>query len=381
MDSQPPKAPDLSRHGDVGKRSSRSVAAADESPPEPGRTWVAPVAAVGALAALVAAAVRLESPATGGGSPAAAGGVAPGTPGTAPVPVQLHRGGHPAPARTFSRQYTKALVLGGQRSPHAFHHSLTGVAVGSGDFIYALGDGEVRVFEPGGTRARGWKVVENAECLTVAPDGRVLVGAGDRVYVYDASGRPAGSFRVGPSDHPARVTAIKVHRDAVLVADAAGRVVRRLNADGGEVSVIGNQDKTNGFMLPNKWLDIDVDAGGVVYATDTGRHQVTSWTLDGAPVAKFGKFGMLNAEDFVGCCNPVNLALLPDGGLVTAEKVAARVKVFAADRQLLAVIGPEHFDPNCVHIHVAVDSRGRILAGDPLRREIMVFGATKRSGA
>ena len=83
-----------------------------------------------------------------------------------------------------------------------------------------------------------------------------------------------------------------------------------------EVALIGNRDKTNGFMLPNKWLDIDVDAGGVVYATDTGRHQVTSWTLDGAPVGKFGRFGMLNAEDFVGCCNPVNLALLPDGGIV-----------------------------------------------------------------
>ena len=369
----PPKPPNQSRHSDVRKESSRSVATADEPPPAPRRQWVAPVAAVGALGALVAAAVRLESPAPGSGSPATARGVAPGSPGTAPVPVQLHKGGQPAPARRFSRQYTKSLVIGGERSADAFRRSLAGVAVGTGDLVYALGDDEVRVFEPGGARARGWKIVENAECLTVAPDGRVLVGAGDRVHLYDASGRPAGSFRVGPPDRPARVTAIRVHGDAVLVADAAGRVVRRLDVNGGEVAVIGNRDKTNGFMLPNKWLDIDVDAGGVVYATDTGRHQVTSWTLEGAPVAKFGKFGMLNAEDFVGCCNPVNLALLPDGGIVTSEKVAARVKVFGADRQLLAVIGPEHFDPGCVHIHVAVDSRGRILAADPVRREIMVF--------
>jgi hypothetical protein len=83
---------------------------------------------------------------------------------------------------------------------------------------------------------------------------------------------------------------------------------------------------------------------------------------------------MVRPEDFVGCCNPVNLATAPDGSIVTAEKVAARVKVFGRDRALLAVIGPEHFDPMCRHIHVAVDSTGRIVTADPERRTIAVFG-------
>ena len=112
----------------------------------------------------------------------------------------------------------------------------------------------------------------------------------------------------------------------------------------------------------------------MVYATDTGRHQVTTWKLDGAPVAAFGKFGQAKPEDFVGCCNPVNLAVAPDGCVVTGEKVAARVKVFGPDRALLAVIGPEHFDPMCTHIHLAVDSSGRIVAADPVRRTITIFG-------
>ena len=116
-----------------------------------------------------------------------------------------------------------------------------------------------------------------------------------------------------------------------------------------------------------------MDAAGVVRATDSGRHQVTAWALDGSPVGKFGKFGMHAPADFVGCCNPVNVAMTPDGKVVTAEKMVARVKVYEPDGRLLAVIGPEHFDPTCTQIHVAVDANGRILAADPVRRQVMVF--------
>jgi hypothetical protein len=49
------------------------------------------------------------------------------------------------------------------------------------------------------------------------------------------------------------------------------------------------------------------------------------------------------------------------------------VKVFEPDGRLLAVIGTEHFDPMCTQIPLAVDSRGRILAADPVRRRIQVF--------
>jgi len=117
----------------------------------------------------------------------------------------------------------------------------------------------------------------------------------------------------------------------------------------------------------------------VVRATDTGRHQVSSWALDGTPLGKFGKFGMSDPADFVGCCNPMNVATTPDGKVVTAEKMVARVKVYEPDGRLLAVIGPEHFDAKCTQIHLAVDAKGRILAADPVRREITVFAPVVKS--
>jgi hypothetical protein len=90
---------------------------------------------------------------------------------------------------------------------------------------------------------------------------------------------------------------------------------------------------------------------------------------------------MSNPEDFVGCCNPVNLASTPDGKVVTGEKMVARVKVYEPDGKLLAVIGPENFDPNCIHIHLAVDSKGRILAADPVRRQVNIFSLVAKGGS
>jgi sugar lactone lactonase YvrE len=260
--------------------------------------------------------------------------------------------------------------------PGEFRRALSGIAIGPRDSVVALGDDEVRVFEAPGRPARTWSAPKDAACLGVARDGRTLVGSPGRVDLYGETGAHLGGFAVGASGRPADVTAVRLVGDSVLVADAAARVIRRYDLRGTETGVIGSRNKTGGFMLPNRSLDIDVDAAGVVYATDTGRHQVTSWTLEGEPVAAFGRFGMTRLEDFVGCCNPVNVAVAPDGSIVTAEKMVARVKVFSADHTLLAVIGPEHFDQMSSHIHIAVDSAGRVVAADPGRRTITIFGRT-----
>ena len=335
------------------------------------RIWLPLLVVVGALAVLLAATLRvvwapgLNLPAAG---PAGASG--PNEHADAPPPAH----------REFPLRYVQSAVVGGRGSGHAFHRSLEGLAVGPADDIYALGDSEIRVFDSQGNLLRTWGAPEKAGCLTVAADGRVYVGASDRVEVFDAQGARVGGFMAGEAGQAASITAIKVFAKDILVADANARLIRRYDASGTQLGVIGTQNKTGSFMLPNDSLDIDVDSRGVVYATDTGRHQVSTWMMDGSPVSRFGKFGMVNPEDFVGCCNPVNLALAPDGNVVTAEKMVSRVKVYSPDGTLLAVIGPEPFDAECIHIHLAVDSRGRILAGDPVRREIKIFSPANTAG-
>ncbi len=78
----------------------------------------------------------------------------------------------------------------------------------------------------GGSRARG-RSPEKASCLGVASDGRVAVGSPGRVDLYGATGDHIGGFAAARADKPAEVTAVRLVRDAVLVADAAARVIRR----------------------------------------------------------------------------------------------------------------------------------------------------------
>ncbi len=275
----------------------------------------------------------------------------------------------PLPPPPLPRVYSPAGELGGGGA----FPSLLGIAIGPGDRPHVLAGGEVKVFDAAGRPAASWKAPAGAECISVAADGRVALGGGPRVDIFDAAGKPAGGFAIGEPDRPAAVTAVRIVGGDVLVADASGRRILRLDASGKRLGEIGTRNATGCFILPNRSLDFDVGPDGIVRATDSGRHRVTAWTIEGEPRGGFGKFGQRAAEDFAGCCNPVNLAVAPGGEIVTGEKAAARVKVYERDGTLLAYIGPEHFDASAVHIHLAVDSKGRIFAGDPVRRLVKVF--------
>jgi len=281
----------------------------------------------------------------------------------------------------YDQAYSQTAVLGGASSAAPFRRSLLGVAVGPGDRIHALGDGEVRVFEASGEPVLSWKAPDGALCLEAGADQRVYIGMPGRVAICDPRGNAVGGFAVGDARRPAFVTSIRVYRNEILAGDADARFIRRFDTGGKPLGTIGTQSKTGNFMLPNRSLDFDVDAKGVVRVADSGRHRVSSWALDGSPLGFFGRFGQFKLEDFVGCCNPVNVAVAPDGKIVTAEKVAARLKVFEPDGRLLAVIGPGPFDPMCTFIHLAVDAKGRILAADPVRRAIITFSPAAGPGS
>jgi hypothetical protein len=83
-----------------------------------------------------------------------------------------------------------------------FQRSLAGITIGPGDTIYALGDGEVRIFDPALSLIRSWKAPDQAKCIAAGPDESVYLGMNSRVEVFDRSGNKEKSFETGSSIDP-----------------------------------------------------------------------------------------------------------------------------------------------------------------------------------
>jgi hypothetical protein len=229
------------------------------------KSWLPVAAAVGAFTGFVSASLQLRPE-----PKPAAGGTPHPTEGT--LQVQSNS----LPALNYEIQYTKSAIIGLPGSLHPFQRSLVGVAVGPKDEIYGLGDDEIRVFDLNGAYLRSWRVLPEASCFTVTADGRLYAGAPGKIELYDQAGNKSGGFLVGDAKRPAIITAIKVFKNEILAADADARYIRRFDQSGNPLGLIGVRNNTGNFMLPNRWLDFDVDSKGVIVATDTGRHLVVA---------------------------------------------------------------------------------------------------------
>ena len=188
----------------------------------------------------------------------------------------------------------------------------------------------------------------------------------------------------------AMLTSIAVAEKDVLVADAGNRIVLRYDAAGKLLGQIGKRDPAKhipGFVIPSPCFDVAMAADGLVRVVNPGAHRIEAYTLDGDLEAFWGSSGK-GIEGFCGCCNPTNIALLPDGRFVTSEKGIPRVKVYRADSKFDAVVaGPDTLAPTETILEetrpdhklpvfdVAADSRGRVLVLDPLAVKVRIFEA------
>jgi len=265
------------------------------------------------------------------------------------------------------------------------------VALGPEDRVYVAGDKAVQVFEPDGSKFAEYATSDEPRCLAVAGPhhafpGRVYVGMKTRVEVLDPGGKRVAAWEdLGPK---AVLTSIAAAEQDVLVADAGNRIVLRYDPAGKLVARIGKRDPAKhilGFVIPSPYFDLAMAADGLVRVVNPGAHRIEAHTLDGDLEVFWGRQGE-GVEAFCGCCNPTNIAILPDGRVVTSEKGIPRVKVYAADGKFLGVVvGPKTLAPTETILEetrpdhklpvfdVAADSRGRILVLDPLALKVRIF--------
>jgi sugar lactone lactonase YvrE len=222
-------------------------------------------------------------------------------------------------------------------------------------------------------------------CVAVAGDGTIFAGLRDHIEVFDAGG--ARTARWESPDPKTWFTGLAAGEKDVYAADAVKLAVLRYDRAGKITGRIGQKDAARnapGLIVPSPFLDVIIHPDGLLRVNNPGRHQVESYTLDGDMEAAWGKPGAAT-EAFCGCCNPIALAALADGRIVTCEKGIPRVKIYSASGGFESVVaGAESFPENalacndlndCIHggIDAAVDSGGRIYILDLVAGNVRVM--------
>ncbi len=261
------------------------------------------------------------------------------------------------------------------------------VAVGPEGRIYLGGQHGIEVFDLRGTPAGRLPAASPVYCLALEGEPpqaprRLYVGLKDHVEVWDREGRVLQTW---PAPSPRSVlTSIALVNGEVFVADAGTQAVYRFSAAGKRLGRIGSNERGGGgFVVPSPFFDVAPGPEGGLYVVNPGALRIETRTRDGVLRAFWGE-SSAGIEGFFGCCNPANLAVLPDGRLVTAEKGLLRVKVYTPEGTLDSVVaGPDQLespgasaglaDHEYTAVDVATDPQGRVIVADRNSGVVRVF--------
>lgn len=255
--------------------------------------------------------------------------------------------------------------------------SLTNVAymgVLSNNHLCALkADGSIQVISSTGKKLLEFKAELTGKAQAIAIDKK------DNIYVMDVQQKSKKLKLRGRMIETQQPNGVKV-----LVYDSKGNKLRdyavadMVSATGAKVSgnklviadtradFLGIYDTENGKMLSKiggmrpccNILDIDINEKDEIILANLGAFRVQSFDLQGNTILSFGNRGR-ELMDFHGCCNPVSVASLSTGAIVTVEKDPTRVKVFSKDGAK-AISGIEELVKGCLHIPMAVDANDNL---------------------
>jgi hypothetical protein len=260
------------------------------------------------------------------------------------------------------------------------------LAVDANGLLYVAGDSAIRVLSRTGDLRRTIEPAGAPGCLFVLADGTLYAGLRDHVEVFDSKGQRLAAW---PSlGERTFLTSIAVSGSDVFLADAGNAVVIHCDTAGKIINRISSP--SGPFIVPSPYFDVAVAPDGLLRVVNPGRCRIETYTLGGDMESSWGR-NSVRIDGFCGCCNPVNIAMLPDGGYVTAEKGLIRVKVCNADGSLRAVVaGPDqlleggaaHVFQNAVDAQasgfdVAVDSQQRVFVLDTIKNTVRVFARKK----
>ena len=200
----------------------------------------------------------------------------------------------------------------------------------SDDKIFIALNHAVVVYSKAGTLVKQFPIEQEIRDIKVE-DGRIYLLFPAAMAVYSVEGEEITGWKArrNNSDY----CAMALTSDYVFVTDAGNKNICKYTKEGEYVAVILSPE---GFIIPSFAFDI-LNIRDTIYCSNSGRHRIESYTLDGEFIAAFGKSGS-EPGSFAGCCNPVYLAMTPNGDILTSEKGNPRISCFNRNGTFNAVL-------------------------------------------
>ena len=191
------------------------------------------------------------------------------------------------------------------------------------DKLLVAASGNISIYDRRGTLLHYFAVDSNPRDIAV-DNHLIYLLFPTRIEVYNEEGKRLRGWEAcsGQSDYCSFVVA----SSAVFVTDAANKNICKYTTDGDFVTLI---QSPNNFIIPSYTFGI-THINGTIYCSNSGRHQIESYTFDGEYIGSFGKAGGATGM-FCGCCNPVHLIHTPTGEIITSEKGNPRISCYSAD--------------------------------------------------
>jgi len=178
----------------------------------------------------------------------------------------------------------------------------------------------------------------------------VNMPAGVECLVFNTKGKKLREFRLKDLT---TATGARVSDNNLLVADTRGRLIGIFNSETGEKKTSIEKLRTCCSIL-----DFSIRNDNEILVANLAAFRVESFDYSGKPIISFGQRGN-NIDDFHGCCNPVSVAFLSNGGIVTVEKDPTRIKVYSKEGAK-KIEGIEELVVGCTYIPMIVDKNDNL---------------------
>lgn len=245
--------------------------------------------------------------------------------------------------------------------------------------LFIGADSFLQVIRPDGRQILKASLPASPQCIYPADNGRIYLAYHSHIEVLDGSGKQLGAWEsLGENSV---ITSLAMKDGILFAADAGQRRIARFSLPDGQllgfIEGETGEGSSHGFIVPSPTFDIAVNQDGELWVVNPGKHRFEQYTSEGE-LRAFWENSSPGIEGFSGCCNPAQLAFLPDGSFVTSEKRLVRIKVHRPSGELDCVVAPpEKFEENGKAPDIAVSPEGMIYALDLDRKMVRVFEKNK----